>query len=348
MVVIFLILLVYVFVKAQVAIFPFIVSFAIAFVFNPIAGQLERWGVKRSVGTVLLLVVTFGLIVVIGILLIPNLAKEIQELIHRMPTLAAPVAAFIRSNLLKLLGLFHIDPDRFEQYLLEKFPSGAEQILSSLLKGITGIGTLLSRIINVILIPVLTFYILKDYDRIREWLFGFVPKKYRSSVYFYLWRMNQIMGRYLRGQIIVCAIVGVLSGIGFAIFRIPFAVLLGVIVGLFNFVPFVGFYASLGIALLAGLFTPEPVAAMIKIVIIFLVVQTLESYVLSPKIVGKSVGLHPVAVIFSILLFSSLLGFWGLIAAIPASALIKFLIDEWKRRENWREIRAEKTRPSGS
>ena len=347
-IVIFLILFFYLFVKAQVVIFPFIVSFLIAYLFNPVAIQLERWKVRRSLGTLFLLVLTFGLVIVIGMILIPGLIKEVQELIRKIPTFADSVATFIGNNLPKVLLFFHVDPVRFEQSMIEKFPTGAEQVLSNLLKGITGIGTLLSRVLNIVLVPVLSFYILKDYDRIRDWLLIFVPRKYRSNTYFYLWRTNRILGGYLRGQVIVCTIVGVLTGMGFAVFKIPFAILLGVIVGLFNVIPFLGFYVSLGIALLTGFFTPDPVITMIKIASVFLVVQSLDSYVLTPKIIGKSVGLHPVAIIFSILIFSRFLGFWGLIIAVPASALIKFLIDEWKRREKWRAIIAEKTRSSGS
>ncbi len=347
-VVVFLVLLFYLFIKAQVVIFPFIIAFIIAYIFNPVVGYLERWKVRRTLGTLLLLIITFGLIVIIGGILIPSLVKEIQDLIRRIPTLAAQISMFVSSNLPRLLTFLHVNPEQFQQSLLEKFPSGAEQVLSNLLKGISGIGTLLGRVLNIVLVPVLTFYVLKDYERIRDWMLEFAPKKYRSSVYFYLWRMNRILGSYLRGQVIVCTVVGVLTGVGFAVFRIPFAILLGVIVGLFNVIPFIGFYVSLGIALLAGFFTPEPVIAMIKIGCVFLVVQSLEAYVLTPKIIGKNVGLHPVAIIFSILIFSRFLGFWGLIIAVPTSALIKFLIDEWKRREKWRAIIAEKTRTSGS
>jgi predicted PurR-regulated permease PerM len=346
-VVVSLVLLFYLFIQAQVVIFPFIIAFIVAYIFNPVVGTLERWKVRRTLGTLLLLIVTFGLIVVVGGILIPSLVREIQDLIRRIPTLATQISMFVSSNLPRLLTFLHVDSEQFQQSLLEKFPSGAEQVLSNLLKGISGIGTLLGRVLNIVLVPILTFYILKDYERIRDWMLGFAPKRYRSSVYFYLWRMNRILGGYLRGQIIVCTIVGVLSGAGFAIFNIPFAILLGVMVGLFNVIPFIGFYVSLVVALLAGFFTPEPIIAMIKIGGIFLVVQTLEAYVLSPKIVGESVGLHPVAVIFSILIFSRFLGFWGLIIAVPTSALIKFLIDEWKRREKWRAILAEKTGPPG-
>jgi len=200
----------------------------------------------------------------------------------------------------------------------------------------------LGQILNVILIPILTFYFLKDFNRIQEWMLNMVPRKYRSSCYFYLWRTNRILGGYIRGQLIVCTIVGVLTGLGLAVFGIPFAILLGVMTGLLNVIPYIGLYVSLGLALLTSLFTAHPLVAALKIAGVFLVVQSLEGYVIAPKIVGERVGLHPLAVIFSVLVFSRFLGFWGLIIGVPTAALIKFLLDEAKRRQRWKEILAEK------
>ena len=112
--------------------------------------------------------------------------------------------------------------------------------------------------------------------------------------------------------------------------------------GLLNIIPYLGLYISLGIALLTGFFTPTPLISMLKIGGIFLIVQAAEAYIISPKIVGERVGLHPIAVIFSILVFSRFLGFWGLIIGVPTAALIKFLLVEWKRRQKWKEIMAGK------
>ena len=140
----------------------------------------------------------------------------------------------------------------------------------------------------------------------------------------------------------MCSIVGVLTGVGLALFGIPFAILLGVLTGLLNAIPYIGLYISLGLALITSFFTARPLIAMLKIGGTFLFVQSLENYIVSPKVVGKRVGLHPLAVIFSILIFARFFGFWGLIIGVPTAALIKFLIDEWKRRQTWREILAER------
>ena len=159
---------------------------------------------------------------------------------------------------------------------------------------------------------------------------------------FYLWRTNRILGGYIRGQLIVCSIVGLLTGVGLAVLNLPFAILIGFITGVLNIIPYIGLYISLGLALLTGFFTANPLISMLKISGIFVFVQMLEAYTISPRVVGQRVGLHPVGVIFSILIFSRFLGFWGLIIGVPTAALIKFLVDEWKRRQKWRELLAEK------
>ncbi len=338
-----IVLLVWFFTKTQGVLFPFLVAFVLAYLFDPLADLLERGRIPRTLGTLFLLFLTLGILVLVGMILIPNLVREIQDLIGRIPGMANRVAAFVQKNLPRLLGFLRVDPTKLQQSLLEEIPSRAEQVLLNLLRGITGIGAFLGQIFNMILIPILTFYFLKDFDRIRAWALDFVPRKYRNICTFYLWRLNRILGGYLRGQLIVCTMVGLLTGLGLGLFGLPFAVLLGVLTGILNIIPYLGLYISLGLALLTGFFTPHPFASMLKIGGVFLVVQMFEAYVISPKIVGERVGLHPVAVIFSILVFSRFLGFWGLVIGVPTAALIKFLVDEWKRRQKWREILAEKS-----
>jgi predicted PurR-regulated permease PerM len=337
-----LILLIWFFVKAQGVIFPFLVSFVLAYLFDPLADGLEKWRIPRTLAVFLLLFLTLAVLILVGMILIPSLIGEIQDLISRIPNLANKVAYFVQRNVPRLLEFFRIDPVRFQQSLLEEFPARAEQVLSNILKGVTGIGALLGQILNVILIPILTFYFLKDFDRVRSWGVDFIPRKYRNICHFYLWRMNRILGGYLRGQLTVCTIVGLFTGLGLALFNLPFAILLGFLTGVLNIIPYIGLYISLGLAILTTFFTANPFISMLKIGGIFLVVQAAEAYVISPKIVGERVGLHPVAVIFSILVFSRFLGFWGLIIGVPTAALIKFMIDEWKRRQKWREMLVEK------
>ncbi|NQT24293.1 AI-2E family transporter [candidate division KSB1 bacterium] len=330
---------IWIFLKAQTVFFPLFFSFLLAYLFDPVVDQLVKWRFPRTLGVIIVLLLTFGLLILMGSLLVPNLVSEIQDLIGRSQNLPDKIVHFLDENLPKVASFFKADTTKLKDSLTNQIPGGLEQLLSNLLKGVLSVGSFLGQILNVILIPIITFYLLKDFDKIKFWLLELIPKMHRGASYFYLWRFNRILGGYLRGQVIVCTIVGILTGLGLTILGVPFAILLGVLTGLLNFIPFIGLYISLGLAFLVCLLTADPVIAMLKVAGVFVVVQGLEAYIISPKIVGERVGLHPVAVIFSVLVFSKFFGFWGLLIGVPTAAVIKFFIDEWKRREKWKSER---------
>ncbi|MCJ7812292.1 AI-2E family transporter [bacterium] len=338
-----LILFVYLIIKAQGAIFPFLFAFVLAYLFDPFTRLFEKRHISKTSGVLFLLFFTLSILILIGWIIIPNLIEEIKVLIAQIPDRINYLYEEMKEGIPKILGSLPVDQDKLQQNLLEEIPSRANRVLSNILKGVMSIGSFLGQIINIILIPVLTFYFLKDFNKIYDLALDFVPKKYRSICCFYLWRMNRILGGYLRGQLIVCFIVGSLTVLGLSLFQVPFSILLGILAGIFNIVPYIGLYVSLGIALITALLGDHMIMTMVKIGGVFLVVQTIEVYFISPKIVGERVGLHPLAVIFSMLVFSRFLGLWGLIVGVPIAALIKFLIDEWKRHQKWREVLAEKS-----
>ncbi len=333
-----LILLIWIFIHAQAVMLPFIVAFILAYLFEPIADQLVKWKFPRILATALLLILTLSLVVFFGIIIIPNLIVDLGKLVLKIPNMINQLGNFLEEHLNSFLTYINIDPEEFFQNLRDEIPNRLQQFLMNVGQSLSSVGSVLGQMFNFVLIPILTFYLLKDFHKIQSWILDLIPKKYRSVTCFYTWRMNRILGGYIRGQIIVGTIVGVLTGLGLMLFKIPFAVLLGFLAGVLNIVPYVGLYASLGIALLTGLLSPEPFASAIKIAGVFMSVNVIEAYIVAPKIVGDRVGLHPLAVIFAILFFSRFLGFWGLLIGVPTAALIKFLIDEWKRRQKWSEM----------
>jgi predicted PurR-regulated permease PerM len=271
-------------------------------------------------------------------ILIPSLVTEIEDLIAGIPEVAKTVFDSIQTGLPRILKFLRIESSQLEQSLLEEIPSRVEGLFVNLLKGVVGVGAFLGQIFNLIIIPLLTFYFLKDFNRLKDAFLDIIPRKKRAICIFYAWRMNRILGGYLRGQLIVCVIVGIFTGLGLTLFRIPFALLIGVAAGILNIIPFVGYWITLGLCILTALFTPDVLLSLIKIVGVFMTIQVIEAYVISPKIVGERVGLHPLAVIFSVLVFARFLGFIGLLIAVPTTALLKFLLDEWRRRQKWKEI----------
>lgn len=341
-----IILGVWILANAQGIVIPFLIAFVFAYLINPVVDFLDHRRWPRLLAVTAVFVVLFGGLGLLAVLVIPDLVREIQDLIVRLPQMIQGAIGLAHKHLPRLFGVLQIDYAKVEEdFLVHRYPAKVEEILIGFMRGLSGMGTWLSRLLNVILIPVLTFYFLKDYGRMKSGLLGYVPRKYKSLANFYLWRSNRIVGGYLRGQLIVCVIVGLLTWFGLFLFGNPYAVMIGIVTGILNLVPYVGLYVSLGVALISCPFSAHPQWAAVQIAGVFLVVQSLEAWVISPKIVGDRVGLHPVVVIFSILIFSRFLGFWGLLLAVPVAALLNFMINEWKRHQKWKDLRVEKCRP---
>lgn len=326
-------LLIWVFIKAQVVFFPFIVSYILAYLLDPIADYLEKKKIPRFLASLILVILLFGVIVMLGALLIPTLVQEIQNLINSLPQVVESIQTKILKSLPKVLQLLRIEETQFKQNWTDTVPKGLQQVFNNLLKGLLGITSFLGQLINLIIIPVLTFYILKDFNKIRQWFLYLFSKRRRPRASYYLWRVNRIVGGYLRAQVLVCIFVGILTGLLLMVARIQFAVLLGVLTGLLNFIPYIGLYVSLALSCFVAFLNPNPWWSIFYVALIFGFVQGIEGAIIQPKIVGDRVGLHPVAVMFSVLFFARFFGFWGLLIGVPTAAVVMFFIHEWKRKQ---------------
>ena len=194
-----------------------------------------------------------------------------------------------------------------------------------------GIGAVLTVVGYFVLLPILTYYLLRDWDALRERIEELLPRAYRDRVVAMAVEYDRLLGRYLRGQVLLASCVGVIIGLGFWVTGFPYALLLGLLAGILNFVPYLGLIASLLAAMLIALFSGHFLGGLLKIAIVFGVEQVLES-ILGPRIVGQSVGLHPVWVILSLALFSFFFGFVGLLLAVPAAVFLKLVLAAALRR----------------
>jgi len=203
------------------------------------------------------------------------------------------------------------------------------------------LGTAFSVLGYVVLTPVLGYYLLRDYDRITERVRELIPPRKRPTWTAFLAEYDTLLSRYLRGQLLTAAVVGVLTALLLWIVRFPYAGLVGAVAGVFNLVPYLGLVVSLVPALLIALLSGSVLVSLLKIAIVFAVVQILEGSVLSPRIVGGSVGLHPVWVILALAVGGFFLGLVGLLLAVPAAVLIKLLLrgalERYRRSAFYRE-----------
>ena len=318
---------------------PFALAFVLAYVADPLVDWWSNRGIGRTWGALAVLLLALIMVALAAALIGPLVAAQGAQFLTDLPRIMnelrawynAQVMALARSQLPILRDVpFEraIDVERRDvgQFLLDEI-----QRLNPSWEAAMGLGrglqTGLTILGYVVLTPVLTFYLLRDFPSIGRGLSQILPPARREGTLSFLRRYDQLLGEYLRGQLLVATFVGIATALGFWIVGFPNAILLGVIAGIFNIVPYLGLIVSLVPAALIALLTPPLWLSALKVAGVFFVVQSLDSYFFSPKIVGDRVGLHPVWVMFAIIGFASVFGFVGLLIAIPLAVLIKLVIE---------------------
>ena len=325
---------------------PFVLALVLAYILDPVVDWLEGRRLGRSPAILLLtlpILVLLALAVVLGI---PALARETGELIQRAPDFLTRLADWLESLRTRILT---VDiPFVEEEALLDRLrgvDSAAviafleeqqERIFSGIWSGVLGLGrglgTFFSIVGYVVLTPILTFYLLRDYDALKKKVAELIPPHARERVVGLASEYDRLVSQYLRGQITVALILGTITALGLLALRFPYAVLLGVIVAVFNIVPYLGLVLSLLPAIFIALVSGNVLLALLKVAVVYGVAQTLEGAVISPRIVGESVGLHPVWVVLALSLGGFYFGFVGLLIGVPLAVGVKLLIVEGVER----------------
>lgn len=319
---------------------PFILALTLAYIFDPMVDVIEGWRVPRTLAVVLLALPLCGLVALVLVFGIPTLGRQVEMLIERAPEAIVRIEGWatvarrwlhdLDLPLIREVGL--LDPlldlrgEQVTEFLRERQQAIAQRSWAAVLGLGRGIGTLLTVFGYGVLTPVLTFYLLRDYDRLAPRLTELVPERKRKRWLAFIQEYDRLLSRYLRGQVVAAATVGTLTGIGLWIAGFPYAGLVGVVAGVFNLVPYLGLVVSLIPAVLIALFSGGILVSLLKVAIVFGVVQTLDSTVIGPRIVGESVGLHPVWVMLALAVGGFFLGFVGLLLAVPVAVLVKLLI----------------------
>lgn len=319
---------------------PFVLALVLAYIQHPMIARLERRGLSRLAATVLMALPALGVLALLLFVGIPALSAQIAEFIRGTP-------AFLQTATLRLEAwqaqlqsrdLPWLDEqamvDRLRSVQPEAVMAWMQQRQAALMQGAwtgllgvgKGLGAVLSLLSYVFLTPIITFYLLRDWSAIQARLRDLVPGPYRDRVVGFASEYDRLLARYLRGQVLAAAIVGVLTWLGFLIAGFPYALLLGAVAGVFNIIPYMGLIASLIPALVIALFSASPLVALLKIAAVFAVVQVLDSSVIGPRVVGEAVGLHPVWVLLALAVTGYFFGFVGLLIAVPLAVLVKLLL----------------------
>jgi predicted PurR-regulated permease PerM len=305
---------------------PFVVAAVLAYVLSPLVRGLQRASagrLPRLVAVLLVEVLFLLLLVALFTLLIPILAHELPRMRDQLPVLVerlqTDIAPWLQAKGIPVM----LDSASIKAFVLQTFSTsfddGFKQALTSLRIG----GSVALAVIgNMVLIPVVLFYLLLDWQRFVRHVEALVPLPARGAYDRFVSECDDVLGQYLRGQLSVMALLAIYYSLALSLFGLDLALPIGVFTGLAVFVPYVGYGVGLVLAILAGLlqFTPSDALAMVAVA--YGVGQLIESFVLTPRLVGERIGLHPLHVIFALMAFGQLFGFVGVLVALPASAVL--------------------------
>ena len=315
---------------------PFVVAAVLAYVLSPLVKGLLRISsgalpVLLAVGVVELLFLVVALAILL--LVVPILAKELPLMREQLPGLLLKAQAVL-APWLKELGIeMALDPASLKAFIIKYFNTSVEDSLDGWLTSLRIGGSVALAVVgNVILIPVALFYLLADWDRFVAHVVGLVPQRMRPGFDGFVTEVDEVLGQYLRGQLTVMVILAVFYSAGLAMFGLDLALPIGVFSGLAVVIPYLGFGVGLVLALLAGLLQFAAWKAAVMVAVVFGLGQLLEGFVLTPRLVGERIGLHPLAVIFALLAFGQVFGFVGVLVALPASAILLVCLRRARQR----------------
>ena len=315
---------------------PFVVAAVLAYVLSPLVKGLLRLSagalpVLLAVGVVELLFLIVALAILL--LVVPILAKELPLMREQLPGLLLKAQAVL-APWLKELGIeMALDPASLKAFIIKYFNTSVEDSLDGWLTSLRIGGSVALAVVgNVVLIPVALFYLLADWDRFVAHVVGLVPQRMRPGFDGFVTEVDEVLGQYLRGQLTVMVILAVFYSAGLSLFGLDLALPIGVFSGLAVVIPYLGFGVGLVLALLAGLLQFAAWKAAVMVAVVFGLGQLLEGFVLTPRLVGERIGLHPLAVIFALLAFGQVFGFVGVLVALPASAILLVCLRRARQR----------------
>jgi predicted PurR-regulated permease PerM len=304
---------------------PFVAAALLAYIGDPLADRLQRLKLPRTIAVVLVFLLTFLFLGLLVVMVLPLIQAQVVALFDALPGILRNVEEVWLPRVAGFLALETGDEIGFSAFLSrysEMAGSWGSRVLVSI--GKSG-GALAAAVISLFLIPILTFYLLRDWDTILLKLAALVPSGQRSTVFYLAHETDDVLGAFLRGQILVMIALAVIYSVGLSLVGLEFAIAIGVVSGLVSFVPYLGFVFGIVLAGLTVVLEPDPLWRLAGVVATFSIAQFVEGSFLTPKLVGDRIGLHPVVVIFAIAAGGQLFGFFGILLALPAAAVVSVL-----------------------
>ena len=303
---------------------PFVAGALLAYLGDPIVDRLESWKISRTLAVVVLFFVILLFLLPVLLYLIPLLESQIKLLITKAPGYIDWVMINLEPTLQETFGINipSLEIEQLKSTIKNQF-SDAGGFFKGLLRTVKQSGFLVaSWAANIFLIPVITFYLLRDWDHLVDYIHDLLPRDVEPTVTMLAKQSDEVLGAFLRGQMLVMLSLGTIYAIGLKLVGLELSLLIGMLAGLLSFIPYMGLIVGIFVAGIAVLLQTQDPTQLIWVGAVFVIAQMIEGTILTPLLVGDRIGLHPVAVIFSVLAGGQLFGFFGILLALPVFAII--------------------------
>ena len=305
---------------------PFIAAALLAYIGDPLADRLQRLKMPRTLAVVAVFLLTFVVLGLLVILVGPLIRTQVAALLEALPGIVQQVERVWLPSLMDMLNIEAADDIGIGAFLARYSDMAGSWGAAVLLSVTKSGGALAAAVLSLFLIPILTFYLLRDWDSIMAHLSALIPARQRSIVVTLARETDEVLGAFLRGQLLVMLALAVIYATGLSIVGLQFAIAIGVVSGLVSFIPYLGFVFGIVLAALTVALEPNPLWLMGGVIATFTIAQLIEGSLLTPKLVGDRIGLHPVIIIFAIAAGGQLFGFFGILLALPAAAALSVLV----------------------
>lgn len=307
---------------------PFLAAAMLAYALNPgvdklAALRLGKFNVPRSVAVTVVVLVFLSALLALVLIVVPVLHKEGLQLRDQIPVFLTKLNEFAGPRLREMGIKIRLDGEGIKRLLSQQMASGGDEIWSTVLSSLKiGGSAVLSWLATLLLVPVVLFYLLQDWHQVVAKVKDAIPRRHLARTVGMAAEVDDLLAQYLRGQLLVMLVLAAYYSIGLSIAGFEVALPVGIITGLLVFIPYLGFGLGLLLALIAAVLQFPGPQGLIAVAIVYGLGQVLESFYLTPRLVGERIGMNPLAVIFALLAFGQLFGFVGVLLALPASAVL--------------------------
>lgn len=309
---------------------PILLAFAISYTLDPLVDRLERWGVPRALGVVIVMLAVLLAILLFVVLVVPSIVGDVAGVARELPDHATTWFGAAE----QWLGRYGVRLPQSSTEWLEQLRVHADKITANVVTPVEtvlrwvvgGTASAIGAVVGAMIVPVLAVYLLYDFDRIVVSIHDLIPHRFRDTVASYARDIDAVLSGFVRGQLVVMSIVGVLYAVAYTLLGVRLAVPIGLCAGALNFVPYLGSAFALLSGLLMSLVGGGGWPQLIGVVIAYSLIQAVEGFVITPRVIGTAVGLRDIWVLLALFVCGELFGFLGVLLALPLAAVAKIFV----------------------